>query len=69
MIVYSATKAEFNNDVTMKFISHLNTFIWDAVSLNLQDGYENIAEEARQLAKVINEMLRENQEKEKTTND
>ena len=59
---------ENNNDVTMKFISHLNTFIWDAVSLNLQDGYDNIAEEARSLAKDINALIRENMEKEKTTN-
>ena len=57
--VFIHAEDENNNDVTMKFISHLNTFIWDAVSLNLQDGYENIAEEARQLAKVINALIRE----------
>lgn len=60
---------ENNNDVTINFINHLNTFIWDAVSLNLQEGYASIAEEARKLAKDINEMIRENQEKEKTSND
>lgn len=66
--VFIHAEDENNNDVTMKFISHLNAFIWDAVSLNLQDGYENIAEEARQLAKEINALIMENMEKEKSTN-
>lgn len=63
--VFIHAEDENNNDVTMEFINHLNTYIWDAVSLNLQDGYENIAEEARKLANDINEMISENQEKEK----
>ena len=66
--VFIHVEDENNNDVTMKFINHLNTFIWDAVSLNLQEGYENTAEEARQLAKDINALIRENMEKEKSTN-
>lgn len=63
--VYIHVEDEKNNDVTMSFINHLNTFIWDAVSLNLQEGYENTAEEARKLAKDINVLIRENMEKEK----
>lgn len=63
--VFIHAEDENNNDVTMNFINHLNTFIWDAVSLNLQDGYESIAEEARKLAKDINALIRENIEKEK----
>lgn len=67
--VFIHAEDENNNDVTMKFISHLNTFIWDAVELNIQDGYDNIAQEARKLAKDINALIRENMEKEKITND
>ena len=66
--VFIHVEDENNDDLTMKFISHMNTFIWDALSLNLQDGYENIAEEARKLAKDINALIRENMEKEKITN-
>ena len=63
--VFIHVEDENNDDLTMKFISHMNTFIWDAVELNIQDGYDNIAQEARKLAKDINALIRENMEKEK----
>lgn len=66
--VFIHAEDENNDDVTMKFISHLNTFIWDAAALNSQDGYENIAEEARKIAKDFNAIIIENMEKEKETN-
>ena len=66
--VFIHVEDENNDDLTMKFICHMNSFIWDAVELNLRDGYENIAEEARKLAKDINALIRENMEKEKSTN-